>query len=67
LKYRYPYDPNDGRESLQADRNMYRVLRGGAFYNDQWYVRCAFRNRGNPDLRYDDRGFRVVVSPFFGL
>jgi len=39
-----------------------RVLRGGAFYNEDWYVRCAFRNRGNPNIRFRNRGFRVVAA-----
>jgi len=43
-----------------------RVVRGGAFVNAQWLVRCAFRLRGYPDGRDYARGFRVVlvvVSP----
>jgi len=40
-----------------------RVLRGGAFYNEVRYVRCAARLRIYPDywLRYF--GFRLVASP----
>jgi len=40
-----------------------RVLRGGSWFNDQGGARCAYRNWYLPDLRYDNGGFRVVVSP----
>jgi formylglycine-generating enzyme required for sulfatase activity len=59
----YPYDPDDGRENLEA--KGLRVLRGGAFVNDSGYVRCASRYRSSPDGRSRSRGFRVVVSPGF--
>jgi formylglycine-generating enzyme required for sulfatase activity len=57
----YPYDPEDGREDLEFAAR--RVLRGGAFDLNAWYVRCAFR--GGTDLVYFSRyyGFRVVVAP----
>ncbi|MBM3188948.1 MAG: NACHT domain-containing protein [Chloroflexi bacterium] len=49
------------RESLEGgDR---RVLRGGSFSDDQWYVRCAYRDWFNP-VDFDwGFGFRLVVSP----
>ena len=59
----YPYDPGDGRENLEAGRKVRRVLRGGAFNNEAWYVRCACRSRGNPNSRFRHSGFRVVASP----
>ncbi|HUW94686.1 MAG TPA: hypothetical protein VMW58_02775 [Anaerolineae bacterium] len=37
------------------------MLRGGAFNNNQRNVRCAYRNRNNPDNRNNNIGFRVVV------
>jgi hypothetical protein len=39
-----------------------RVLRGGAFNNNQNNARCAYRNNNHPDNRNDNVGFRVVVS-----
>ncbi len=42
-----------------------RVLRGGAFNNDETNLRCAYRNRNNPDNRNRNNGFRLVVSTFF--
>jgi hypothetical protein len=38
-----------------------RVVRGGAFNNEDRNVRCAYRNRNNPNNRNDNIGFRVVV------
>ena len=55
----YPYDPEDGREDLEA--GGYRVLRGGGFGWDRRSVRCASRNWNAPTE--DHFGFRVVVSP----
>ena len=64
LDYPYPYNPADAeRENLQAERNISRVLRGGAFVNDPDYLRCAYRFRYNPSGRHLDLGFRIVVSP----
>jgi formylglycine-generating enzyme required for sulfatase activity len=40
-----------------------RVLRGGAFLNLAWYVRCAVRLGNDPNSRYRSFGFRVVASP----
>ncbi len=61
--FNYPYDPQDGREDLSADRGVLRVLRGGAFGDDEAGLRCAFRLRHYPDLRGWYFGFRLVVSP----
>jgi formylglycine-generating enzyme required for sulfatase activity len=59
----YPYDPDDGREDLEASGR--RVLRGGAFSLPEVVVRCAGRNHGyGPSNRNLNLGFRVVVSPF---
>jgi len=63
LKMDYPYNPDDGREDLEAVGS--RILRGGSFSNIG-PVRCAYRERGDPDnssLNYF--GFRVVVSRGF--
>jgi formylglycine-generating enzyme required for sulfatase activity len=64
--FKYPYDPADGREDLDAPDSIFRVLRGGAFYYDTRSVRCAYRYGLDPNLFYWDGGFRVVlVSPGF--
>ena len=59
----YPYDPGDGRDDLEADSEVRRVLRGGAFSHEARFVRCASRPWGLPDLRFRSHGFRVVASP----
>jgi formylglycine-generating enzyme required for sulfatase activity len=40
-----------------------RVLRGGAFLNDQRHVRCSCRNYHHPYNWYAHYGFRVVMAP----
>jgi formylglycine-generating enzyme required for sulfatase activity len=61
--FKYPYDPKDGREDESAGRNVFRVLRGGAFLDLERSVRCASRYRSSPFYWDDDVGFRVVVAP----
>ena len=52
-------------EVLQGQSQSHRwVLRGGAFNNNERNVRCAYRNRNNPNNRNRNIGFRLVVSPF---
>ncbi|HEV7668570.1 MAG TPA: SUMF1/EgtB/PvdO family nonheme iron enzyme [Thermoanaerobaculia bacterium] len=63
--YWYPYEPRDGRESLELP--SLRVLRGGAFTSVPTGGRCATRLRGVPKERFDIGGFRVVVSPIPAL
>jgi len=36
-------------------------LRGGAFHNNDNNVRCAYRNRNEPENDNNNNGFRVVV------
>lgn len=57
----YPYDPDDGREDLQAEGP--RVLRGGAFNTSCDYARCSARHEYLPHNAQDNCGFRVVISP----
>lgn len=58
----YPYDPDDGRENVQAE-DAPRVLRGGSWSGDRDFCRCAFRLRDDPGSRVNDVGFRVCVAP----
>ena len=38
----------------------YRVLRGGAFYDQPWYVRAADRSTFHPVVRIRSFGFRLA-------
>ncbi|MFO7632558.1 MAG: SUMF1/EgtB/PvdO family nonheme iron enzyme, partial [Caldilinea sp.] len=60
----YPYTPDDGRERMDGGIDVRRVLRGGSFYLDVRFVRCAARDGDNPNVLNGDLGFRVVLSPF---
>ncbi|MCP4165895.1 MAG: SUMF1/EgtB/PvdO family nonheme iron enzyme, partial [Chloroflexi bacterium] len=59
-EFAYPYDPDDGRENIEAPDEVRRVLRGGSFLNSAVFVRCACRYTVRPVLRYDRWGVRVV-------
>ncbi|MGH8578847.1 MAG: formylglycine-generating enzyme family protein, partial [Gammaproteobacteria bacterium] len=60
--FKYPYEPLDGkREGLNAGDDVWRVVRGGAWYDDRYFARCAYRYWARPDSRYGEFGFRVVL------
>lgn len=58
----YKAAPKDGSAFTKADCRE-RVLRGGAFNNDQRFVRTAARFKYDFDVRYYANGFRVVREP----
>ncbi len=58
----YPYNPDDGRENLEASRRVRRVLRGGSWFYDLGFVRAAFRDWIGPNVFGNGLGFRVVFS-----
>jgi len=65
--YGYPYQPGDGREQIDADMEVCRVVRGGAFSNEENRVRVGLRGGFLPTVS-GYRALRVVVSPStFGL
>ena len=39
-----------------------RVIRGGAYEDVARSLRTAHRDRGEPEIRFWDTGFRVVVK-----
>ena len=62
----YPYKSGDGREELESKES--RMLRGGSWYVDHRYIRCANRFRLVPAYFLFSIGFRLVspgsdVSP----
>jgi formylglycine-generating enzyme required for sulfatase activity len=61
--FKYPYDPQDGRESLENKVGIARVVRGGSFFGNREDARCASRNRLRklPDNLGRYFGFRVVT------
>jgi len=61
-EFKYPYNPQDGREALRQDPTIQQVLRGGAFDAESRYVRCANRHRESQGFGSLKIGFRVVVS-----
>ena len=56
-------DLHAARETAQRSEHgdISRVRRGGAWSDDGWPCRSAFRVRFEPDRRYDHIGFRVVI------
>jgi len=61
---KYPFKPDYRRRATVGDVKGGVVVRGGSYWFNLGNVRCAFRNRYNPEGRLDNIGFRVVVSPF---
>ena len=62
--FKYPDKTDDGRENLNASKEVSRVLRGGCFYLNHPDMRCAYRYGSDPDIRHYCIGFRLVFSPF---
>jgi formylglycine-generating enzyme required for sulfatase activity len=60
---KYPYDPRDGRENLQAGDDIRRVVRGGAFISLHRFVRCSCRVGSYPLFWDVNLGFRIALSP----
>jgi formylglycine-generating enzyme required for sulfatase activity len=57
----YPYDPDDGREDLEAEGR--RVLRGGSWADlNVRGARCSYRSTAPPASFDVNFGLRVVVS-----
>ena len=58
----YPFDADDPkRENPQTADDIFRVVRGGSWFDRRDGARCAYRYRNRPGLRSDLSGFRVVL------
>ncbi len=58
--------PNGEAESEAAQEaagETARVVRGGAFTDSDYFIRCAHRDGFLPDLRSRGHGFRVCIGP----
>jgi formylglycine-generating enzyme required for sulfatase activity len=55
----YAGAPSDGTAWLSGNCGL-RVLRGGSWYGDPWYLRSALRGRITSDIRSYIIGFRVA-------
>jgi formylglycine-generating enzyme required for sulfatase activity len=61
-EFTYPYDEHDARrEDLNADDDVLRILRGGAFDRSARAARCCFRYWVHAAKRFNCIGFRVVL------
>ena len=58
--YEYPYDPDDGRESLVTPGG--RIMRGGTWNEPVEWARCAARKVNNYHISDMSDGFRIVVT-----
>lgn len=41
---------------------VYRVLRGGGWFDERWSCRASVRRRSHPSFQIDDVGFRIARS-----
>ena len=60
--YLYPYDSDDGRESLEVQGEIYRIVRGSSFNDPQTRHLCTTRAWYAPKNKHKSRGFRVALS-----
>jgi formylglycine-generating enzyme required for sulfatase activity len=58
----YPYREYEDRDDVNVSHDR-KVVRGGAFHDNQYNARCAFRYWRQPGDRNLSIGFRVCVSP----
>ncbi|MZH15382.1 MAG: SUMF1/EgtB/PvdO family nonheme iron enzyme, partial [Nitrospinae bacterium] len=45
------------------DKGLRKVVRGGSWYNDIWYLQAGMRFRLAPDVKLNSLGFRCVKNP----
>jgi formylglycine-generating enzyme required for sulfatase activity len=59
--FRFPW-MNDGREALDASKDVRRVLRGGCFSSPSWKANGVYRGSLEPAGSWRGNGFRIVVD-----
>ncbi len=57
----YPYRSTDGREEFDISGDI-RIIRGGGYLNDSFFVRAANRGGNFPENTDGDIGFRCIRS-----
>ena len=57
------YSKHDRRNPIYEGSGSGRVARGGSWFDNARYTRCANRDNLGPDYRYAGIGFRVVAVP----
>ncbi len=58
----YDNAPVDGQPRVTKGEEKRKVMRGGSWFNDSQYCRCAIRSRYDPGTGSFSCGFRVVVG-----
>jgi formylglycine-generating enzyme required for sulfatase activity len=58
-----PYTPDSQVNPTGPSTGTTRVYRGGSWIDNVNYTRITYRNSGNPDLKMNCLGFRVVLIP----
>ena len=66
-EYRYPYQPNDGREDLNASNDVRRVLRGGGFFSQSEGRPLCLPRQACPCRRRRQQGVSCCRAPSSGL
>ncbi len=64
--FTYPYNTQDGREDLTANKQnprLRRICRGGSFNSDPSSLRLTYRESMRPNSRKNDVGFRILLAP----
>lgn len=60
--FAYPWRADDGREALEADESLRRILRGGCFSSPPFKVTATYRGSLEPAGSWRGNGFRIVVA-----
>jgi len=58
-----PYKAGPQTDPKGSEAGEARVLRGGAFFNQPWFLRSAFRGGFRPEDRFGYIGFRCARGP----